>query len=74
MTFQQILDKSKLTQSQLATKMSVHQTTISNWKLKKVTPAIAQMQKLADALDVDLQTIVACFVQQDKKQQKTKKE
>lgn len=62
-----------LTQNQLATKLNCSRTLISAYE-NKVTPNIAQMQKLADALDVDLQTIVACFVQQDKKQQKTKKE
>ena len=61
-----------LTQNQLATKLNCSRTLISAYE-NKVTPNIAQMQKLADALEVDLQTIVACFVQ-DKKQQKTKKE
>lgn len=69
-----IREDNNLTQKQLARNCATTQSTISKWELRKVTPTIAQMQKLADALEVDLQTIVACFVQDNKKTTKTKKE
>lgn len=59
-----------LTQNQLAKKLNCSRTLVSAYENKTI-PTISQMQKLADALDVDLQTIVACFVQDNKK---TKKE
>ena len=62
-----------LAQTDLAKKLKICQSTVSMWERNKSTPTYRTMRKLADALDVDLQTIVACFVQ-DKTQQKTKKE
>lgn len=68
------LRKSKLiTQKEIAKKTGWSTGKISMLENNKITPNLPTMQKLADALEVDLQTIVACFVQ-DKKQQKTKKE
>lgn len=71
MRLQEILVLKNITQSMLAKKLKVTQPCISNWCNRKGQPNIQTMQKLADALDVDLQTIVACFVQDNKK---TKKE
>ena len=70
---EELLNERGITQTMLANELKISQSSISLWLNKKTLPRFKTMQKLADALDVDLQTIVACFVQ-DKKQQKTKKE
>ena len=68
------LRKSKCwSQKRLANQINRSIATVSLIENCKLTPNLQTMQKLADALDVDLQTIVACFVQ-DNRQQKTKKE
>ena len=71
MRLEEILASKNITQSMLAKKLKVTQPCVSNWCNRKGQPNLQTMQKLADALDVDLQTIVACFVQDNKK---TKKE
>ena len=50
-----------LTQAQLAQRIKVNQTTISKYEKFKAKPPLEKMQKLADALNVDLVTIVDCF-------------
>ncbi len=61
------LRKSKLiTQKGIAKKTGWSTGKISMLENNKITPNLPTMQKLADALDVDLQTIVACFVQDAK--------
>ena len=49
-----------------ANKVNLSISTISYYCSKKRIPPIATMQKLADALDVDLITIVNCFAVTEK--------
>lgn len=52
-----------------ANKVNLSISTISYYCSKKRIPPIATMQKLADALDVDLLTIVNCFTEKDKSEE-----
>ena len=59
--------KSKLlSQNDLAKKLDLKQSTIAMWENSKSIPPYKTMQKLADALEVDLQVIVNCFVKNEK--------
>ncbi len=69
-----IIENKSMTQNLLSKTIGVSQPAISKWCTGKSEPSLYYMQKLADALEVDLQTIVACFVQDNKKTTKTKKE
>lgn len=71
MNLVQLRNSKSLTQLELALQLKVTQTTVSKWEKKKALPNIKTMQKIAKILDVDLQTIVNCFV---KDKEKTKKE
>ena len=68
--FREILKQNNLSQVKFANKLDVSQAAVSLWVTKKCTPKIQTMQKMAEILNVDLQTIVNCFV---KDKEKTKK-
>lgn len=51
----------KMTQLELANLLAVKRTTVSMWETCKSKPKIETMQKLAEVLNVDLVTILACF-------------
>lgn len=50
-----------LTQQDLAKALQVRQSTISYWERGVFIPNQPTMQKLAEVLNVDLVTILACF-------------
>lgn len=56
----------ELTQSDLAKLIGVTAHAISQYELNQRTPKLKTMYKLADALEVDLQVIVNCFVKNEK--------
>lgn len=57
------LRKSKKVQiAEITLALKCSRNTISQYETGKRTPSIETMQKLAKALEVDLQTIVNCFV------------
>ena len=51
-------------------KVNLSVSTISYYNSKKRSPKIKTMQKMAEILDVDLQTVVNCFVKDKEKTQK----
>lgn len=53
--------QNKLYQRDLAARVGCTQQTISKWCVGLSVPNLKYMQKLADALNVDLHTIVDCF-------------
>lgn len=55
-----------LTQSELAEKLNVRQSTVSYWELKKSVPPQKTLKLLAQALDVDVSTIIGCFYEEPK--------
>ncbi len=62
MLLQELLDMKSISQKGLAKKMKITQQAVNCWCLHKSVPKPKNMQKLADALEVDLQTIFECFV------------
>lgn len=56
-----------ISQRDLAFKLNCFQSTISNYETGKRTPNLQTMQKIADALNVDLQIIVDCFLSKESK-------
>lgn len=57
------LRKSKnFTTKDLSQKVNLTRNAISQYETGKRTPNLETMQKLADALNVDLQIIVNCFI------------
>jgi len=60
-TFRDVRKQRYATQSEFARQSGFAQNTISQYELQLRTPNLKNMQKLADALNVDLQTIVDCF-------------
>ena len=60
-----------LTIKEFARNLQLTRNAISQYENDKRTPSIAIMQKMAEILNVDLQTVVNCFV---KDKEKTKKE
>ena len=71
MSFSNLLANKKFTQKDLALKIGVSQPCVSKWLNNINQPNLQTMQKMAEILNVDLQTIVNCFV---KDKEKTKKE
>lgn len=69
MNLVQFRNSKSLTQLELALKLRVNQTTVSKWEKKKALPSIKTMQKMAEILDVDLKSIVYCFVKDKEKTQ-----
>lgn len=61
----QLRNSKNLTQKQLANLINVTQTAISKFEKNIAIPKFHTMQKLADALEVDLQTIVECFIKKE---------
>jgi len=68
--FKTFLQDKGITQNELAKRLNLSQASISLWVTKKNFPRFETMQKLAVALDVDLQTIIECFVQDEKNAKK----
>ena len=69
MTLNKLLNQLNITQTNLAKRMHLSQSTISLWILGKCYPRFDTMQKLAKTLNVDLQTIVNCFNDKKEKDQ-----
>ena len=57
-------------QLEIATKINCSKQAISQYETGRRTPSLETMQKLAKALEVDLQTIVNCFVKDKKENNK----
>lgn len=53
--------KCRISQQCVAQKIGVGRTTYAMWELKKATPPINKIGKLAKALNVSEAEIIACF-------------
>lgn len=60
--------KNNLTQTELAKLIGVNQTLISKLEKKKAKPSVDTVYKLADALNVEPQQILACFYNEPKEE------
>ncbi len=63
----EIRKKKNITIKELALKLKLTRNAITQYETGKRTPSLQTMQKLADALEVDLQTIFECFVKSEGK-------
>jgi len=63
----EIRKKKNITIKELALKLKLTRNAITQYETGKRTPSLQTMQKLADALEVDLQTIIECFVKSEGK-------
>ena len=57
----QLRQENNLTQRKLSEIIGVKQSTVCMWELKKATPPINKIGKLAKALNVSEAEIIACF-------------
>lgn len=60
-SLKKLLKDHHITQENVAKKLKVHQTLISQWCCGKGKPNIFHLQKLAKILDVPVEKILACF-------------
>ena len=63
MNFNFILKNKNFSKTALANMTGLSISSICRYSKNERTPTVQTMQKLADALEVDLQTIIECFVQ-----------
>jgi len=67
-TLQELREQAILTQAELAEKVGVSSTTISHWETGSKRPRVANIRKLATALDVTPQAILAALQEAARKQ------
>lgn len=53
-------------QEQLASRLNVKQSTISNWENGVSKPDITMVAKIADVFKCDVADVVKCFLQEEK--------
>lgn len=70
--FKELRNKKGFTQVELAEKLDVLQSTISNWETGTSKPDILTAAKIAEIFDCSVEEVVKCFVQ-DKQIKKRKK-
>lgn len=70
MNFNSVLENRNCSKTMLANMTGLSISSISRYSKNERTPTFQTMQKLAEALEVDLQTIIECFVQDSKKSKK----
>ena len=59
--FKQFLKDHAMTQQELADKLGVHQTLISQWCHGKTKPSIYQVRDIARHVGVSIEAVMACF-------------
>jgi len=64
-----IMEKKKISQLELSKKTGIAQSTISDWKTKKINPSADKLMKICDALDISIEELL-----QDTMTSKQKKE
>ncbi len=61
MTFKELLKNKGITQEELAKELGVSQSAVSAWCCDECLPSMAKLGKLAKALGVSVNTLVASF-------------
>ena len=61
MKFKEMMINKKITQNELADRLGVHQTLISQWCCGKGMPSIMQVGTVAEVLGVPVTEVIACF-------------
>ncbi len=69
MTLKYIRTLKAIKQEYLAEMLKVSQASVSRWETGKAVPNLLTMQRLAEVLEVDLQTIVDCFSKNNKEEE-----
>lgn len=59
--FKQLMKEKKISQQNLADKLGVHQTLISQWCTGKGCPTIHQVSAISECLCVPIEKIIGCF-------------
>ena len=61
MRFKKLLKEAKVTQSELAKILGVHQTLISQWCNGQSKPGVDRIEQISIALNQPIETVVKCF-------------
>ena len=61
MKFRDIRKTEGITQTALAERLGVRQSTVAMWKTGRSTPKTADLPKIAKALNVSVEQVIACF-------------
>lgn len=61
MTLKKIRQNCNLSQKEISDKLSVNRSTYAMWELKKAKPGLDMLPKLAEVLNVSVETILECF-------------
>ncbi len=56
-----LIKEKKVTQKNIALKLEITQSLVSQWCSGKCEPSIRQLKTLCEILKVDLETLVECF-------------
>lgn len=61
MKFRDIRKTEGITQTALAERLGVRQSTVAMWETGRSTPKTADLPKIAKALNVSVEQVIACF-------------
>lgn len=61
MKFRDIRKTEGITQTALAERLGVRQSTVAMWETGRSTPKTADLPKIAKALSVSVEQVIACF-------------
>lgn len=64
--FKKLLANCEVKQDMLAKRLNVTQALVSRWVTGKGLPKITMVAEIATALNVSVETVVACFTKKDK--------
>ena len=67
MQFKELRKQVGITQSALAIRLGVTQSTLAMWETGKSRPRLVDLSKIASVLNVPVERVLACFTSETKK-------